>query len=213
MKTATEVGGDYYDFVQDEEGVLTVAVGDATGHGIKAGLLVATTKSYFLSYGELSDSRKIVELISKSLKNLKLKGMFMALSLLKYQRGKASLLAAGMPPAMIWRKHSGEVEQILLKGLPLGGFLGFPYKIREFGLNPGDVVLLMSDGLPERFNGEKELLGEDRIQACFAQWAELAPDVIIEKLVQFGEDWAQGTPQDDDIAMVVMRVKVTGDAG
>ena len=206
MKTATEVGGDYYDFLQDEHGALTVAVGDATGHGMKAGLLVATTKSYFHSYGLLADSREIVNRISKSLKNLKLKGMFMALSLLKYHKGKASLLAAGMPPALIWRKENGAVEPLILKGLPLGGFLGFPYKVKEFELFAGDVMLLMSDGLPERFNREKKLLGEARIQTCFSQCATHSPQAIIEALVHLGEDWSQGVPQDDDIALIVMKV-------
>ncbi|HEY0050389.1 MAG TPA: 7TM diverse intracellular signaling domain-containing protein, partial [Pyrinomonadaceae bacterium] len=82
MKPATEVGGDYYDFHVSEDGTLTVAVGDATGHGLKAGSVVTATKSLFNAFAGESDIARIFQKTSAALKKMNLRGLFMAMAML-----------------------------------------------------------------------------------------------------------------------------------
>ncbi len=120
MKTATEVGGDYYDYFVGEDGTLTVAIGDATGHGVKAGTMVAAAKSLFQTLAEMPDITQIFSRMSKSLKRMNLGNIYMALSIVKIHSGTMQLSAAGMPPALLYQSETGNVREILMKGMPLG---------------------------------------------------------------------------------------------
>ena len=81
------------------------------------------------------------------------------------------------------------------------------YEQQTFELAPGDALLLMSDGLPERLNGADEEYGYPRVEALFGEVVTEPPETIIQRLTQGGEDWADGRPQDDDITLVVLKVK------
>ena len=122
MRTATEVGGDYYDFHTDNKGTLTIAVGDATGHGVNAGTMVAVTKSFF---GEFAENENITEIFNKYttfIKAMNLGNLYMAMTIAKINNGKMTISSAGMPPVLIYRAQTKKVEEIILKGMPLGGF-------------------------------------------------------------------------------------------
>ena len=206
MKPATEVGGDYYDF-HLSNGTLTVAIGDATGHGMKAGTMVATTKGLFKMTAEENNLPQVFKQISGTLKSMNLGLMYMSLTLLKLQDNRARLCAAGMPPAFRYRESNGSVEEIVLKSLPLGGFPNFPYQVCEFDLEPGDAIILMSDGFPEMLNPAGEILDYPGAQRVVEAVAHEAPQRVIEQLVQAGRDWAAGRPQEDDVTFVVLKVK------
>ena len=141
MKPAAEVGGDYYDFHQSDNGILTVVV------------------------------------------------------------------SAGMPPVLIYRAETGLVEEVMIKAMPLGSVSGYPYRERELTLGSGDVVVLMSDGLPERFNYDGEMFDYWRTMKTLSESAARSSREIIEGLVSAGEAWAEGRPQDDDVTFVVLKVK------
>ncbi|MGH9942969.1 MAG: SpoIIE family protein phosphatase [Pyrinomonadaceae bacterium] len=207
MKPATEVGGDYYDFHVAQDGTLTVVVGDATGHGLKAGTVVTATKSLFNAYAAEPDIRTFFRQSSRALKAMNLRGLFMAMVMLKIEGHSIRASAAGMPPLLVYRAGTGEVEEVLIKGMPLGSVSSFPYKQIELSLAPGDTVVLMSDGFPERFNEAGEMLDYDRARGVLAEVARLAPAEIIERFVREGERWAGGRPQDDDVTFVVLKVK------
>ena len=161
MKPATEVGGDYYDFHVGKDGTLTVAVGDATGHGLKAGTVVTATKGLFNNLAPAPDIPDTLQQISRSLKAMNLRGLFMAMTLLKIKNNLLSISAAGMPSTLIYRHATGEIEKIDLRALPLGGIAGIEYKKQEFQLAPNDLIVLMSDGFPEMFNEAGEMLGDE----------------------------------------------------
>jgi serine phosphatase RsbU (regulator of sigma subunit) len=206
MKPATEVGGDYYDFHVGEDGTLTVAVGDATGHGLKAGTLVTATKGLFNAFAEDPDIPTIFRRSSRALKRLNLRYLYMALMLAKMKGDRMRISAAGMPPALVYRGATGEVVEIVIRGLPLGSATAFPYEEREVELAPGDAILLMSDGFPERFNASGEMLDYDRAGRVLAEVADRSAAEIIEHFVQAGEEWAGGQPQGDDVTFVVVKV-------
>ncbi len=207
MFTATEVGGDYYDFDLADDGTLTVAIGDATGHGLKAGTLVTATKSLFHALDRDAELPQALERFGRALKRMNLRQLNMALMLARFKDGHLRLAAAGMPPALVYRAAAGEVESVLTEGIPLGSLSGYPYQQKEVRLAPGDTVLLMSDGFPERLNGDAEMLGYEHVAESFSRLAPSAPETIIEGLVADGDAWASGRPPEDDTTFVVLKMR------
>jgi serine phosphatase RsbU (regulator of sigma subunit) len=213
MRTASEVGGDYYDFHTDVNGTLTIAIGDATGHGVNAGTMVAVTKSLF---SEFAENENIVETFNKYnsfIKSMNLGNLYMALTIAKIKKGKMILSSAGMPPVLVYRAESRTVDEIRLKGMPLGGFLNYPYQQAEIELGLNDIVLFMTDGLPEMFNKIDEIFGYEKTKEEFKEIlnksyvtnASIYGKDIIEKLLNRAEAWANGRMQEDDITFVVLK--------
>jgi serine phosphatase RsbU (regulator of sigma subunit) len=207
MSTASEVGGDYYDFRASSSGVLTVAVGDATGHGLKAGTVVTATKSLFCSTRDDGDIGATFREFTRTLKSMRLGRLYMALTIARIEGRRLRISAAGMPPALVFRAAAGEVEEVRLKGMPLGAFVEFRYEERELELEPGDVLLLMSDGLPELFNARREMFDYPRAVEAFRDVAAGSATEIVDGLRRRAEEWADGRPQDDDITFVAIKVR------
>lgn len=205
MKPATEVGGDYYDFKYNN-GSLLIAIGDATGHGMRAGTMVATIKGLFTAENFNSD---IVSFLNKSntvIRDMNLGNLFMAMLIAKIDGNKVTLSSAGMPPALIYRSKDKTVEEFRLQALPLGGTDDFKYSQKNTSIEPGDTLLLMSDGFPELFNAQKEILDYDRAKEIFGSVAEFSPHRIVNKLCQEADTWQGGAHQEDDITFVVVKV-------
>ena len=207
MRPATEVGGDYYDFNLTEDGRLTIAVGDATGHGMNAGLVVSAAKSLFKTSAPEAENLEALERISQGIKSMNLKRLYMAMTLATFNGNRLTLAAAGMPPALIYRAEENLVEEILLEGMPLGGFIGAERQEASSDLQSGDTILLMSDGLPEMLNPENEMLDYPKTKELFEEVADQSPKTIIDHLFQASASWADGEPQADDITLVVIKVK------
>ncbi len=207
MKTATEVGGDYYDFNVGLDGTLTVAIGDATGHGMKAGTIVSMTKALFASGSSKLDMQTFFSHSSDALKEIELGRLMMAFMMLKIKSNTLQICNAGMPPLFIYRNNTNEVEEIMLKGMPLGAMKNFPYEIRETEVSAGDTLLLFSDGLPELKNGNEELFGYNRVNETFKSVAEKQPEEIISYLKEEGSRWVNDKEPDDDVTFVVIKLK------
>ena len=207
MRPATEVGGDYYDYNLTEEGQLTIAVGDATGHGMNAGLVVSAVKSLFKTSAPEAGNLETLERISQGIKSMNLKRLYMAMTLVTFNHNTLKLAGAGMPPPLIYRADENQVEEILLEGMPLGGFMGAERQEASYQLQRGDTVLLMSDGLPEMLNPENEMLDYPKTKELFEKVADQSPEAIIDHLFKASASWADGEPQADDITLIVIKVK------
>lgn len=207
MQTATEVGGDYYDFYKDGNDSLTIVVGDATGHGLKAGTMVSVIKGLFISSAADTDTKTFFEKCTRTIKQLHLGNLYMALSFVKIENNELFASCAGMPPIYIYRNESKTVEQILLKGMPLGAFDNFEYKNAKVKLNKGDTILLFSDGLAELFNDKKEMYDYDRIKSTFEKIGHKSSQLIIDDLVEEVDKWRNGNSPNDDVTLVVLKVK------
>ena len=207
MKTATEVGGDYYDFHTSEDGTLTIAVGDATGHGLKAGTMVASVKSLFMTLAYHPDIPHIFTRLSQTLKGMNLRGLFMAMTIAKVKENRLTISLAGMPPVWIYRASCQQIEEVALKQLPLGGVTKYVYQQNEYELASGDVVVLLSDGLPERFNEEGIMLEDEAAKKFIATNAHLSAQDLINGLATLGDKWGGARPQDDDVTLVVLKLK------
>ena len=210
MKTATEVGGDYYDFHVGADGALTIAIGDATGHGLKAGTVVAATKGLFKHLAGQADLVATLAQTSRALKQMNLRSLFMALTLVKLNGDHMQCSVAGMPPILIYRAATQTIEEIPLHGAPLGGLSSYDYRQVELTLAVNDTVLLLSDGLPERFNAAGEMFGYERMQELLLAHASAAPQIILERLLQASDEWAAGKLADDDMTFVALRRTATG---
>jgi serine phosphatase RsbU (regulator of sigma subunit) len=125
----------------------------------------------------------------------------------KIRGNQLTLSAAGMPPALLYRKNEDTVHELILKGMPLGAYEGFPYQLKKTTLNPGDTLLLLSDGYPELFNKNMDMFGYDRVFDEFLKVADLLPEEIIKELKNSGSDWIGGKHPDDDVTFVVVKVK------
>jgi ligand-binding sensor domain-containing protein/serine phosphatase RsbU (regulator of sigma subunit) len=207
MKPTTEVGGDYYDFSLAPDGTLTVAIGDATGHGMKAGMMVMVAKSLFHELADHPDVPQIFANYTETIKFMQLGQLYMAMALVKIKDHRLITSSAGMPPMLIYRAATQSIEEGTSRGVPLGSFSNFAYQVEEVDLHAGDTILLMSDGLPEMFNPEGEILDYPQSKVLFEQVATASPQAIISHLVKAGQEWANGHPQEDDVTFVVLKVK------
>ncbi|MEE9429904.1 MAG: SpoIIE family protein phosphatase [Melioribacteraceae bacterium] len=207
MKTATEVGGDYYDFHVGMDGTLTAVIGDATGHGLNAGTVVTATKSLFNTHANNPDILFTFSEMNRVLKGMKLRMLSMCLNILKIKGNQLTISSAGIPPALIYRSTTNEIEEFLIKGMPLGVMNGFPYELRTTEVLSGDIILLMSDGFPELQNGRKELFGYVNVKNVFSEVTEKEPEEIIEHLKNTGSAWVEDAVPDDDVTFVVIKIK------
>jgi len=207
MKTASEVGGDYYDFHIDMDGTLTVVLGDATGHGMKAGTMVTATKSLFGSYAANDNILYTFHEMTRCLKQLNFHMLSMCLAMIKINGQNITLSSAGIPPILIYRNNEKSVEQLVIKGMPLGTIDKFPYEIMKSQLNKGDTILVMSDGFPELMNAEKKMYGYNNVIEFFESIGEYDPENIIKELKNEINNWTDGNDPDDDVTFVVLKMK------
>ena len=207
MKTATEVGGDYYDFNVAMDGTLTIVIGDATGHGMRAGTMVTSAKSLFNSYADHPDIIFTFREMTRCIKQMQFQSLAMCLTMLKIQNNKLFMSAAGMPPVYLFRSKHRIIEEHLMEGMPLGTMDNFPYELKEMELFFGDTILLMSDGFPELQNQHHEIFGYKRAKNSFEEVAEKEPERIISYLKEIGSRWTNDKEPDDDVTFVVIKVK------
>jgi ligand-binding sensor domain-containing protein/serine phosphatase RsbU (regulator of sigma subunit) len=207
MRTATEVGGDYYDFICQQNGVLNVAFGDATGHGLQAGTMVTLMKGFFTSDAAKLELQDFMNHCSNMIKEIKLGRILMSFSFMRIDNNKLSVTSGGMPPIYYFSKELKETEEILIQGMPLGAMRKFSYRRVEKELKSGDTILLLTDGLPEQMNIKEEMYNYTRVKDRFNELAECKPEEIIQELVKSGDEWMGDALQADDISMVVIKVK------
>lgn len=205
MRAASEVGGDYYDYRMTDDQTLTFGIGDATGHGLQASVMVTAIKLLFSEHAVRTDIVEFLNRASQSISLMEFRKLYMAFAIGRLTEHTLELAGAGMPPALIYRSETGTVEQITLKGMPLGSQATYPYKKTTIQLQPEDVVLLLTDGMPELFNENGEMLGYSVLPKILSEIAHLHPEQIIEHLYEVSESWLDGKSQDDDMTFFVFK--------
>lgn len=203
--TATEVGGDYYDFHLSGD-KLTVTIGDATGHGAKAGTMVTVIKTLFAAYDESIEPSKFLSDAAEKIKRMELGRMAMALSVARFENAMLTVAAAGMPPVLVHRAATGEVDEVGLAATPLGT-LGVDYQQTQVPLATGDTILFLSDGFPELLDEAGQQLGYAAAHDAFASAArESTADAVIAALSREVQGWRGDTAPNDDVTFVVVRI-------
>jgi serine phosphatase RsbU (regulator of sigma subunit) len=204
-RTATEVGGDYYDFhVSGDE--LSVTIGDATGHGAKAGTMVTVIKTLFAGYdGAIAPATFLADAAEK-IKRMDLGRMAMALSLGRFERHTLTVASAGMPPVLVHRAAQDLVDEVAISATPLGTF-GSDYPQKDVKLASGDTVLFLTDGFPELMNDAGQQLGYTGALDAFAIAARaVTANGVIASLEEAARRWHGDAPPNDDVTFVVVRM-------
>jgi serine phosphatase RsbU (regulator of sigma subunit) len=213
MRPAAEVGGDYYDWDVAPDGTVTLAIGDATGHGVQAGALVTAMQSVFACLNREDELAHFLRRANRPLRRVGAGRLFMALALARLRGRTLELAGAGMPPALLYRAATGAVETLSLRGLPLGSRTRYPYTSLRVDLHPGDTVVFMTDGLPELFDADRAMVGYEEALALAGAAVGGPPAEVVERLNRAASDWVGGCPQGDDITFLVLRMKPEASAG
>ncbi len=204
---AREVGGDFYDFHLLSEGRLGVVVGDATGKGVPAALVMSTTCGMLqlaAQSSESSSSGKVLERVNEALLARIPANMFVTCFYCILDPESATLSYANAGHDLPYLHRNGEAEELRARGMLLGLMLGMTYEKKEVALEAGEAALFYSDGLVEAHDPEGEMFGFPRLRALVAEHGEepSLEDFLLEELHSFtGERWEQ----EDDITLVTLR--------
>jgi CHASE2 domain-containing sensor protein len=207
MKTATEVGGDFYDFHVLADQSLLIALGDATDHGLKAGTMVTVVKSLFTELKDRYGHNQILEMMNSTIRKLNLHLLYMSLLLMKIEKDKLTVTSAGMPPILIYDHENDLFKEIIIKSPPPGGFAKITFPMENVSLNDEDLIFLMSDGLQELFNEKKEMLGLDRIKMKLGECIENDINAIKLNIIELVNNWNGNKSPNDDITFIIIRIK------
>jgi ligand-binding sensor domain-containing protein len=206
LRTSTEVGGDYYDFFEQPDGSLYAICGDATGHGTPSGMLVSITKAGIIGLPQLSPNDMLHEL-NRVVKKVDLGILRMSLNIALIKGNQITLSSAGMPPYYIYRAASNTTEEIQISGVPLGSFNDAYYDEISTTFNAGDILVIISDGLPEAPNLAGDLFDYQKLQDLIATYGTLSAQEVIDQLMIEADSWLAGNHNPDDITLVVIKHK------
>ncbi len=206
---AREVGGDFYDFFRLGDDRVGVVVGDATGKGVPAALVVSATSSVLRAVARVLGSSSPGEILSQVNETLFARipsNMFVTCfyAILDPKSATLSYANAGHDLPYL-RRSDGDVEELRARGMPLGLMSGMSYEEGEASLREEDSVLFYSDGLVEAHDPKGEMFGFPRLRALVAEHGdEERPlgDFLLEELYPFvGEGWEQ----EDVITLLILR--------
>jgi predicted ester cyclase len=204
---AREVGGDFYDLFELEEGRVGVVVGDATGKGMPAALVVSAASSMLRAVAQAFHSSSPGEVLSRVNETLVARipsNMFVTCFYAILDPKSATLSYANAGHDLPYMRHSdGDAEELRARGMPLGLMPGMIYEEVEVSLREGKSVLFYSDGLVEAHDPKGEMFGFPRLRALVAEHGEERElgEVLMEELYSFvGEGWEQ----EDDITLLTL---------
>jgi serine phosphatase RsbU (regulator of sigma subunit) len=197
LQTYAEVGGDYYDYLETDNGDFYIIIGDATGHGVMAGTVVAVAKSYFHTFGMSLEPDDLLRQMSDGIRNLKVRNLYMGLTLLRIRGQEVTIASSGMPPVLRYSADTKDVDIHVFKGPFMGSSITFDIQTEKFVMKKGDGFLLLSDGLIELFNKDHEPMGIEPVQQRFQQSAHHSPEAIIQNLLALKLEWTAGEINDD----------------
>ncbi len=164
-RTANEVGGDYYEVLRLPDGRAALMVGDATGHGMASGLVMAIANATLNTALDLDpDPRRVIALLNRTLCRTGTRRTFMTAfyALLAPPTGDLVSICAGHPFPLL-RRPGGRLEELGRGGLPLGVRDDLAPEPQAVTLGPGDLLVLYTDGLAEAVNSQAEAFGYERI--------------------------------------------------
>jgi predicted ester cyclase len=209
---AREVGGDFYDFLELEDGQLGLVVGDVTDKGVPAALVMATTRTMLRASAQrLFSPGEVLRRANDALVTDIPPNMFITClyAILDVESGRLVYANAGHD--LPYRRRAGRSEgadELRARGMPLGLMPGMGYEEKEIVLERGESVLFYSDGLVEAHDTQREMFGFPRLRALVAEHGKERSlvDFLLEELYSFvGEGWEQ----EDDITLLTLERSAT----
>lgn len=205
VQPASEVAGDYFDYIELPNNRLGVLVADASGHGVSAGLMMAMLKSQLLN-ATVDDPQQLLSQLNRSVRQLAPKNMFVTVAyVILHPAHEADVITVGHPPVFHYHAASRSVEEIRTASTALGFSEKITVQARHCQLAAGDKLLLYTDGLFEQLHSQEDELGLQTLKATFSRYAHLPPapacaQILTEVTAQRGSQ-----PQNDDITLVVIQ--------
>ncbi len=213
MRTATEVGGDYYDFLPLPDGRYCVVIGDATGHGMSAGLIVGMVKMGLTSRLQAQPNlTSLIEDLNTALKQSLTHrgvGMCLGVTMIDPVTLTVELCSNGMPYP--YHFANGSLRAIELKAQPLGFLKRVNVPTATLQLQPGEALIWVSDGFEERMNARNEEWGAEQVAAALTETYqhEDSGAAIARELMAACDRASDGRSNDDDMTIVVMKALTT----
>lgn len=208
-RPARHIGGDYFNFLCGDNGRLVLTLGDVSGKGMPAALMVSILHSalrLMLDAHEVGPT--LGERLNRHVHESTAPAKYITLLVgdLDLASRRLGYLNAGHNPGVALGR-SGEVRQLGATGLPIGLLAVAKYQRGEVTLSPGDLVCFYSDGITEASDLKGEELGLDRLVDLLRQHRERPLEEIVREIEQAATRFAQGQPQGDDQTVVLLRVK------
>jgi serine phosphatase RsbU (regulator of sigma subunit)/predicted ester cyclase len=204
-RPAREVGGDFYDFHLLSEGRVGLVVGDATGKGVPAALVMSTTCGMLRLAAQSSSSPgEMLQRVNETLFPYIPPNMFVTCFYAILDPKSGSLTYANAGHDLPYLCRNGEAEELMARGMPLGLMPGMSYEEKEIVLQAGEAALLYSDGLVEAHDPKGDMFGFPRLRVRVAEHGgeRSLGEYLLEELYSFvGEGWEQ----EDDITLLTLR--------
>jgi sigma-B regulation protein RsbU (phosphoserine phosphatase) len=205
-ETSRYAGGDYYDVIELPDGRCGLLVADSEGHSAPATVMMAMTCALFRSCPDLHNQPdKVLDFINTNLCKVNKKSFVSALyAVYDSNRRTLRIVRAGHPLPILFRPAEGKARQLPCDGVFMMGF--DPYDqipVSEISLDPGDRLLLYTDGVSERFNPDQQPYGEDRLCRQMERPEADGPAAVISGIRQDLEAFSGGRPADDDQTLVM----------
>ena len=210
IKTAKEVGGDFYDYFSPDEDHVCFLIADVSGKGIPAALFMMTVKTMIKDYAmTMTDTSEIFTAVNRHICEGNESGMFATawIGMIDTRTMTLTYTNAGHNYPLI--SHDGRDYDIMKKkhGLFLAGMEDTVYRCDEVSLRPGDRLFLYTDGITEAHNVSGELYGVERLKDSLARLgSDLVPEDM-EKIISDVDDFAGDEPQFDDMTIVMIEIK------
>jgi sigma-B regulation protein RsbU (phosphoserine phosphatase) len=208
---ADEVGGDFYDFYDLGEGTLGLAIGDASGHGLPAALLVRDVVTG-LRMGIEKELKvaHVFEKLNRVIHRSRLSSRFVSVFYAELERdGNVVYVNAGhQPPILFFREQTpGKTCEVELSngGTVIGPLPEASFRRGFARLHPGEVLLLLTDGILERRDRQGDFFGDERVRALVRQHQAEPAQAILDRLFEAALAWGDGRPWEDDATIVVVK--------
>lgn len=202
-----EVGGDYYDFIPIIDNQMGVAIGDVSGKGIPAALIMAFFRAALIAeirnnYAIRSIMYKVNNLLFESTEpDIYVTALYGVLDV----KNRIFTFANAGHNAPILRTPDGKMEYLIQGGMALGAFENSKYEERPIKLNPGDIIVFYTDGVTEAKNEEEEF-GTHRLKQVINDSSKMNAIEIMESIHNAVKDFTNGSSQEDDLTLVVIKV-------
>jgi sigma-B regulation protein RsbU (phosphoserine phosphatase) len=208
MVAAKEVGGDFYDFFMIDNDRLGIVIGDVSGKGIPAAIFMAVSRTLIRATGlKGTEPGECLEYVNNLLCNESVSGMFVTVfyGIINMKTGEMEFANAGHNPPYLLNMDGSTIPIPTTGDTILGFFENLPFKTQRVMLNPGQSVMLYTDGVTEAFSRSDEVYGEERLEACLSKVPGLGTKEVVEAVVEDVYRFATGAPQSDDITLLLLK--------
>ncbi len=208
-RAAKGVGGDYFDYLDIDDKRVCALISDVSGKGVPASLVMVMIRTVFTSYisREDIDCARVVRAINDSLSADFAIDKFATLFFMIYNREteELSFSNAGHGPLFCYRHSKGVCTQTSLDGVPIGIMEDVEYKQAKIKLNPGDMIIMYTDGITEMRNPEREEYGLERVQKMMLENHSMSADEFVELIVSDVDRFRDTAPPHDDMTVLAFK--------